>query len=789
MAEESAGAITYTVDMETDKLLAGNKATDASLDKLQKGFDDTDKSSRKAGGGVNKLTQAVREQNANMAGATKRTGEFVAGLRTMLPVLLALAGLKKMLDVQREFDVMNAGLVTATKSAEGAKVAFEAISDFAKNTPYDLQQAVDGFTKLVNMGLDPSERALQSYGNTAAALGKDLNQMIEAVADAATGEFERLKEFGIRASKNGDKVALTFQGVTTSVGNSAAEIENYLMAIGENQFAGAMAERMKTLDGALSNTSDSWAGLWRTINEGVGFGEAAAEVVNMIGGAFDSLSAAIKSGQLDAYFEALSSKFSGFTSDITSFVSMLGSLIAPIGEEFGSLGSKYIIPAIDGISDAFKNLPENVRAFIQLMVVEVAASFDKIQAYAGAFVDAIAAVFSDNTVMNVSNLLEKQIEGIDDARRSSIETIMDEREKALKSFDDQIVAADNLRKAYDELNKAGNGDRLAQFKIERDGSAPAEKAKKVKKERQKKEKTPEEISRALDPAAEEKYKFEQELAALQKSNELKLIEDQRYIELKTQLETEHSARMMQIEEQRFAAQSRTNKLLIDSLNEVQAAGTMAITGLLSGTNNLTDAMQQLGAGILHHAVGSLVEMGIQYVKSMVMGQTAQTVAAATAAATGASMAASYAPAAAMASLASFGANAAPASAGIASTVGMATALSVSGGRLNGGPVTANGLYRVNENGKPEIFNAANGQQYMMPNSRGEVVSNKDATGGAGQNIAITITVTDSGTQATQTGSDNGDSMALANGIRVVVIDEIERQSRPGGSLWSMKYNA
>lgn len=78
---------------------------------------------------------------------------------------------------------------------------------------------------------------------------------------------------------------------------------------------------------------------------------------------------------------------------------------------------------------------------------------------------------------------------------------------------------------------------------------------------------------------------------------------------------------------------------------------------------------------------------------------------------------------------------------------------------------------------------------MMPNSRGEVVSNKDATGGAGQNIAITITVTDSGTQTTQTGSDNGDSMALANGIRVVVIDEIERQSRPGGSLWSMKYNA
>ena len=44
-----------------------------------------------------------------------------------------------------------------------------------------------------------------------------LDDMVEAVADATTGEFERLKEFGIRASSQGDKVALTFRGVTTTV--------------------------------------------------------------------------------------------------------------------------------------------------------------------------------------------------------------------------------------------------------------------------------------------------------------------------------------------------------------------------------------------------------------------------------------------------------------------------------------------------------------------------------------------------------------------------------------------
>lgn len=54
-----------------------------------------------------------------------------------------------------------------------------------------------------------------------------------------------------------------------------------------------------------------------------------------------------------------------------------------------------------------------------------------------------------------------------------------------------------------------------------------------------------------------------------------------------------------------------------------------------------------------------------------------------------------------------------------------------GGRQYGGPTQPGKMYRINENGAPEVFNAANGQQFMMANSRGQVVSNKDATGGTG----------------------------------------------------------
>ena len=98
-------------------------------------------------------------------------------------------------------------------------------------------------------------------------MGKDLMQFIEAVADASTSEFERLKEFGIKAKQEGDKVSFTFQGVTKTIGNNAKEIEEYLIKIGENEFAGAMAKRVDTLDGAIAGLKDNWNSLFLEISK------------------------------------------------------------------------------------------------------------------------------------------------------------------------------------------------------------------------------------------------------------------------------------------------------------------------------------------------------------------------------------------------------------------------------------------------------------------------------------------------------------------------------------------
>ena len=220
------------------------------------------------------MTGDARGLNSAMKSARKSTDGMKKSTSSLTKAMGALAGVfgvgmiaKGIFDVNRESQKLMASLKTLTGSTKNASVAFRFIEEVAKRLPESVADVGTAFKKMTALGLEPSSAALISYGNTAAAMGKSLDQMIEAVADAATGEFERLKEFGIKAKSQGDDITFTFQGVATTIKKNAADISTYLQSIGDVQFAGAAADQMDTIDGALSNMGDSFAGVARAIGE------------------------------------------------------------------------------------------------------------------------------------------------------------------------------------------------------------------------------------------------------------------------------------------------------------------------------------------------------------------------------------------------------------------------------------------------------------------------------------------------------------------------------------------
>lgn len=210
--------------------------------------------------GAGKLKASLAGVSSEMDGLdreTSQTNKSLIGFKQIVGAIGFAALTKGLISANVEYQKMRASLKTVTGSQAAANREWAKLEKFTSTTPFQIEEVVQSFIKLKALGLDPSERSLLSYGNTASAMGKSLDQLIEAVADAATGEFERLKTFGIKTRQQGDEVSFTFRGVTTTVEKNATAIENYLRNIGETDFAGAVDEQMNTLGGAFSNFQDS----------------------------------------------------------------------------------------------------------------------------------------------------------------------------------------------------------------------------------------------------------------------------------------------------------------------------------------------------------------------------------------------------------------------------------------------------------------------------------------------------------------------------------------------------
>lgn len=246
---------------------------------------------------------------------------------------IAAAGFvfKGVLDAGIEFENFKTQLTTIEGSSEKAQKSLDWIADFAKKTPYELAGVTDAFVKLKSYGIDPIKGGfMESIGNMASAMGKDLNQAVEAVADAMTGENERLKEFGIKASKDAASNEITYtynnsdgETFTKTVKNDAKEIQAALQGIMDQKFDGGMEAMSKTWEGTVNNLKDVYGGFLRSI--------ADAGVFDMLKDALGGLAEWISKNE-DKIASFALSLANGFGSAITTIGAVIDLLVAAYSE-------------------------------------------------------------------------------------------------------------------------------------------------------------------------------------------------------------------------------------------------------------------------------------------------------------------------------------------------------------------------------------------------------------------------------------------------------------------------
>lgn len=245
---------------------------------------------------------------------------------------------------------------------------------------------------------------------------------------------------------------------------------------------------------------------------------------------------------------------------------------------------------------------------------------------------------------------------------------------------------------------------------------------------------------AQDPAAQVNEEEQRKLEALAKYQELGVINAQQFEDGKTAIARQASNDRISIAQQEAKRQVDVMNMLLGGIGE-GFSGLAEIVSKSAGESNA--AYKTLFAISKAFAVAqSTLNIQLALSNAMASGPFPWNMAA-------------------MAQVAAAGGQ-------VISSIG---AMSYGGGREHGGPVSASSMYRVGEGGKPEIFKANNGSQYMIPGDNGRVISNRDIGGGGGAfNYSPVIQVNGDPTEqalamleaAVKRGAQQGYAMAVSD---------------------------
>ncbi|QGZ13208.1 putative tape measure protein [Salmonella phage PIZ SAE-01E2] len=708
--------------------------------------------------------KATSDRLDNLSKSAKVAGAAVTGLAAVVAAT-AYKAAQELVESQRQLDKMSASLKTLTGSTQGAKQALSILQDFARDTPYGLEQAVEGFRKLVALGLTPSEEALRSYGNTASAMGKDLNQMIEAVADASTFEFERLKEFGIKAKQNQSDIEFTFQGTTTVVKKNAADIEQYLLNIGNVNFAGAMADQANTLNGAIASAEDSWSQLKMTLATSLDVGSL-AEPLRYIDDLIQEINAQVASGEFVAEMRmwgdmasdvggAIEASFDAAFGMVADALNALNSAWTYTSESITGSGEETASTIAESAADALDFIAQEFTAMERFFEDMVKGAQD-----AGRLVK--AALTPGESVAEAKNLNFQLALAMDTQRGVA--------DLTRKSFREQVEAQEDLialkRAAYDIDKEAAKAEGLGKFKVSgTDSGSTGDSADKAAKksvdafERQKKAAEDfyyQSIHLNDDVFQKIQANQEEQLTKLQEFYGNRLLSDQQYETAKTQIMLEadtarqteldkrekerlekqfsadaYVAQMQALAEGEFAELDRQYEVKLQKLNDFHAQGLIAEETYQQTLNAMNDTYaldraKATGAafGNMASNIGSALGEASTAYKAFAIAQA--TIATYTSAVE------AYKSTAAIPVVGPF---LAPVAAAAAVAAGLANVGKIRSAREQGGNLAAGQMSTIAERGKPEVIMPASASRVRTAEQMRQIMGENGAKSG-GDNVTI-----------------------------------------------------
>ncbi|HEJ7888739.1 TPA: tape measure protein [Serratia liquefaciens] len=749
MATEDAGTISYEVDIETAKMLTGSRKASVVLGEMEK-------NSKGASRAVDGLSSSADRAGRSMGGFKS----VLSGVASAISIALIIDYGKAFLTVADNITQLQSRIARLSTDAAAAKETFATLSSIASTTGASLQDTA----KLWETLTSSLKEAGATNGQVLALT--DTLQKIGRVGGSSSEEMANaLRQFG-QSIASGTVRAEEFNSILEQMPELARQIATGLgMSMGElrqsmlegkltaqdalnsiMKQSGAVNEEFKklprTMDQASNSLTISLQILIGKMNDTVG---ASTTMVTII----DSISAAID--RLSGKTETAAQKIADLTSTADMYErrartwSWLG--LDGWSEQNKALASlsnraATLVGDLDEVTKATKKAADQAPIAIPTTPRKNGAGVKAGKSQAQKDADSYARA-QESVAQKLDQLRQKsELTASSTLELSKAQAVLNAQLSLGKSATQEQIslAGQYAASAWDTAN------------------AVREQAK-AEKEKVDVKKSFEALQTKANPSIGLQSSFQKDMADL---NAYATLYPQKIAEVEAaravieeQYRTQRQAAMWE----EWRQQNVATELFATSLESSMSTVSNSITGLITGTQSLNDSLLNIAQTVINSIVNSFVTMGVEWVKSAAIGSAAQisattattaasvagtatTTAASTAAA--ATTTAAWAPAAVVASIGSFGGAAAI---GVGAVIAaMALAGGIAGRRKNGGPVSAGSMYQVGEGGMPEIYQASNGSQYMIPGDNGKVISNKDMQGG-GMNVVVNFNDYSSGSHS------------------------------------------
>ncbi|MDA3978548.1 tape measure protein [Gallibacterium sp. AGMB14963] len=319
----------------TEELITKNKISQATkeIDKQKKALERLNKTKA--------AQQKYQQRVAMLKSGSERLANFgqrsmVMGAGLVGAGYAAGSGVVGMAKTAAQFEQFQTVLETTEGSQSKAKQSMDWISDFATKTPYELGEVTESFVRLRAYGMDPTNGLLKTLGDTSSAMGKPIMQAVEAIADAVTGENERLKEFGIKgnAIKGTNFIEYEYtdrngkQRTAKVNKNNRKQIEETLKRIWNEKYADAMEKQSKTLIGIWSNLQDQWVRFQNMIMQSGAFDVLKGKLKNVL----DAVDQMAQNGELEKWANDVGKGISTIVEGMWEVIVIVAKVTKSIGQ-------------------------------------------------------------------------------------------------------------------------------------------------------------------------------------------------------------------------------------------------------------------------------------------------------------------------------------------------------------------------------------------------------------------------------------------------------------------------